>query len=377
MILANKIHAWWKPMLVILTFAFMGCHNHLEATRSSHVIYDEDQDEFAHLRVFRDIYVCREGSSFNGEPGTPRTQQEREADFDYLIALWKNRSDLIMSPKIFNSGESQDLYVGPREYRFIDLEIKLDEMETKKSPVDLSKILIQPGEFFSSPEGGLCYYHRCYFAGATVDGLLKAQLDFLNDSLLDSLLEEQKKRKELKEKRATWGDLRSGNGINVSQWDVLDSESVRLLIHQASGRQISLVRSRNRIELRFKLSLNDATELELTEQFWDEKVKTRPLNAKLSNDEATIAVLLPALELKTDNNGSVTVSINIPAMFPVSIPTDQHDEATKTPEEAKARAVFEQGARDDLATVKARGIPISRSVTIENVLADFAKGRKK
>lgn len=384
MILEKGLHTRWKGMLAFLAFAIAGCSDGpLYATRSSHVIYDQVRDEFGHMRVFYDIHVIRKKSTPENKLDPQKIKQAREESVDYLISLWKNRNDLIMGPDLLGGGEIEFLYVGPHEYRIINLQARFDEQEAKKSLADLSKIIIRPGEFFASPEGTLCYYHCCYVPGRMIDELITANMEMLNDSLLEGLLEVQKKRKEMKGSRSTWGDLRRKlfNDVNgeansaekdVSLDDVLDGESIRLLVHQASGRQLTLVRARERIIVRFQLSMPDAGELEITKRAWDEWVKASLANGK--SIDATNLALHNGLEMKTDSKGIVTVNVDVTARFPVRMPNGQRVNATETPE---ARAVRNQEEREDLATVESRGIPVNRSITFDKVLADFAKGRKK
>ncbi len=381
-----------KTRLYLLCFAAMvglvvvsGCHDGLQAERSSHLIFDPIKDEFAYVRVYQHIYAKRLTAIGDEKVDPKKVQRDREESLDYLKSLWENRSDLIMypNPPDLISGSKGDndqlLVVNPHEYRSINLQKRGKALELERSPIDLSQIVIRPSEMFLSPKGTLCYCHGCYFPGTFVDKVLGVLATQFNSSVLDEMVAERMRRKEANEARQSWADLRrdirSDSKVDRASkmggpFGVLSDDSIRLLIHQASGTHLSLSREREHVVVRFKLAPSDASELASTKLLLDEVISMRLAKAKASpsKDEGEVTRLevetrmLRGVKLKTDTDGTVTVRVDL---LILSVPEkDEADVGIVLPE-----------AREDVAAIESRGVPINRSLTLQKVLEEFGMSR--
>ena len=146
---------------------FDGCVS-LEPTAL--VRYDKNSDTFDVLTVIEDI----------------RFEHDREAQ--HLAELWDKRAQWI--PFHLDDGflEFSVLRDGAHQMRPWSMGNEWgDPMNVK---VDLSKIKVFPGEFFTNEQSGLAYHHRVELPGAVLDDMMKELMAALRPELESWLTKE-------------------------------------------------------------------------------------------------------------------------------------------------------------------------------------------
>ncbi|MDA1014450.1 MAG: hypothetical protein O3A00_08365 [Planctomycetota bacterium] len=264
----------------LLLCLFAGCGKGLEAQRSTYLEYDADTDEFRHLRLY-------EGISVSVDSSQPAAKQEEmiQTHYDYLYGLWINRVDVILVPfindlHVFMGGppeEDQLLLVGVDEVRKLDLQTRVDEPPSQKSPFSLKGLKIRPGKFYQSASGHLCYYHQNVISGATIDEGLKFMTATTNLSLPKEVDAEEERRKQ-GGKSGSWSGARSHvdsawsqvllsitgmkqHSYENSVLELLDTESLQRIKLDAASSRIRTSRNRSVVAFRARLSVDDVKEL--------------------------------------------------------------------------------------------------------------------
>lgn len=372
--------------IALICVMLCGC-GPLDAERSSYLTYDKARDEFGHLRIYRHIQAAngesrdlREGPTYKGEYSPEKARA-------HLAALWKLRDRCVLTPfpEFMRMMELHGVVFSPRTFASIDLnKAPPDSSLAEETTLPLDQIVIRPGELFVSPDKTLCYYHRCYFPGTFIDRALDVGAEAANRELTSEFQVEQKARKQAPGPRSTWANMRwtlDAYTFNSTpyetdpryvprMWRVLDAESLRLLVAQAEKRQLKLTRTRERLACQFQLSQADAAEFPALWQAFLDHVKrmhkeiNEPPGALLRLDTA-----LKKIELKTDPEGRVSLSVDLSTLFPLIAAKDYFSEQKKS-----LGREFLVELRRVPASDKGY-VPINETITYEKVLSEFAKSR--
>jgi len=377
-----------------------GC---LEANRISVIIYDANRDMFRHLRLYLDI-------------ASDETQGAK--DYDRLIQIYKLRGSFVPTPVPLLSsafdikrrgivnGEAGVLVVANHTYDRVKLNSPpLRTSSNEQTALALDDIAIQPGRFFRSERGTLCYYHQTEIPGKLVDQLLaEAWVSHIREPLRNMIAKEQERRrsggsvKPLKmiadeaERRLRDGRaLLSGDRGLDSETDkpkkeftpaaAFDDTSLRLLLAKAKSDEIGFRREKNVLKVQCELSASDVSQLRRLWAFLQEDEKRHPKDYKV--EEVPAVILLRGMSVE-----SVPIR-SMPGTVRVTVRLDlQHSGNSDVVKLLRAEVYKKDkgtvGARKHarraaaVSEVLKRGVVVSQTArTINQVIDSFRQGTLK
>jgi len=390
--------------LALIVACSIGCDaSHLNAIASSHLAYNEERDEFHHLRVYQHIRATRESSGNKESPEFVSGEKRRGEALDYLASLWKNREDVIVWPNLITplaGAEAQLLYLSSREFRMVNLGSRSNDSKVYQSLIDLDRVRIRPGEFFLSSEKSLCYSHACVVPGAVVDDFISHLVGEGCDRSLDQLTAKRQARSMEKEARIAWSELQEKCLKDVTthwrfeaigKWmdgsaSSLSDESIRLLIRQTSGHELKIRRKGLVFSAEVQVTPEDAKaflagyDRILNGDLPPAKLAAMPIEIDrvvFEKRSRILEVWTPAVrkacKLVGQENGRLTVSIDLGPIFAAFEVTQNPFDLTGlqlTPEAIK-------DSKEDVAALQERSIPLNKQLTLEAIQLDFRAASKK
>jgi hypothetical protein len=353
-------------LLPVFAVWLSGC---LECQESILGRYDADKDQFVFLNVYQ------------------RIGGQKPADYDYLEQLYNNRDHLLTPPMPNMLGKTSYLRLSAKTYYQLNLGDRPSALEPQESPLPLDQIKVLPGQFFLRGPEALCYYDQIVVPGAFVDQTLKFLGGKAAESLAQAAREEVDRRKG-GGKAMPWAELRQNmvNGIEKKEEAAaakqgedehktdpvraFSDESLQLLTAAAEH---GAGFSRSKSVFRFVLPLADK---DVTEALEVLKAVREALAAQLQKpdhdkDTATQALLIEAMEAKALPGKGLELSTDAVAFFPrVQKAMDPTGELP-APQDPDAALRFKTAVE----TMRGKGIPISDSATVPQILADFQGGK--
>jgi hypothetical protein len=331
--------------------------------------YDADKDQFVFLTIYQ------------------RIGGQKPADYDYLEQLYNNRDHLVTPPMPNMLGKTSYLRLSAKSYYQLNLGDRPNALEAQESPLPLDQVKVLPGQFFLRGPEALCYYDQIVVPGAFVDQTLKFLGGKASEGIAQAAREELDRRKG-GGKAMPWAELRrnmvsgiekkeeaaAGNqGEDEHKTDPIrafSDESLQLLT--AAGEHGAGF-SRSKSVFRFVLPLADK---DVTEALDVLKAVRAALAAQLQKpdhdkDVATQALLIEAMEAKALQRKGLELSTDAVAFFPrvqkAMDPTGELPAAQDPDAALRFKTAVE--------TMRGKGVPISDSVTVPQILADFQSGK--
>lgn len=330
---------------------FDGCVS-LEPTAL--VRYDKDSDTFEVLSVIENI----------------RFEHDREAQ--NLSQLWDRRAEWI--PFHFDGGflEFSILRDGAHQMRPWSMGNQWGDPVTVK--VDLSKIKVSPGEFFTNKTSGLAYHHQYTLPGSTLDDMLKELLASMRPELETWLTKEL----ESTEPQFTWEMVRArfkhDAGDETVQLDEPKSSEPRSPFSQETlnalvEKLIIITREGSVVKVEVPMSVADQSEV----------IKAFKLIKETAHDEMKESTAYLAFALETLKfTGSEERLVATLDLARERFPTERRVKKAMNVADAENQPGADKGSTPSFLTLDQSlqklaelGVPVRKDLTIEKVLEDW------
>jgi hypothetical protein len=355
-------------VLPVLAVWLSGC---LECQESILGRYDADKDQFVFLNLYQ------------------RIGGQKPADYDYLEQLYNNRDHLVTPPIPNMLGKTSYLRLSAKTYYQLNLGDRPNALEPQETPLPLDQVKVLPGQFFLRGPEALCYYDQIVVPGAFVDQTLKFLGGKAAESIAQAVREEIDRRKG-GGKAIPWAELRQNMVNSIEKKEeaaaaapnqgedehktdpirAFSDESLQLLTAAAEN---GAGFSRSKSVFRFVLPLADK---DVTEALDVLKTVRATLAAQLQKpdhdkDIATQALLIEAMEAKPLPGKGLELSTDAVAFFPRVQKAMDPTAELPAPQDPDAALRFKTAVE----TMRGKGIPISDSLTVPQILADFQAGK--
>jgi hypothetical protein len=290
--------------VLLLTSALLlpGC---LKARETDRILYDPTPDQFRLVMVLENI------------TGT-------NSDLQYLAAITQNKDHLLAPLMPGNFMGYAPWYIRLADHKAAKVTFsqpRPGDLQPIEATTPLSAIDIRPGTFFIQ-NNGLCYYHALAVPGKTIDALL-AQTQKDQFKPFQKAVQKEIDRRKNGGRTYTWDELiaQEIKALNenstkhpIQPQQVVEEESLNLLIKAAADNKTALVRKGKDFQLALPLTLRDREGLATLWTTWqkaaDADAQKKPDNPMLSLQR------LPAqhIALTTTDTG-ILLSIDIVALY--------------------------------------------------------------
>ena len=362
-------------MFALFTVGMLWLSGCLEATESIVGRYDADKDQFVFLNLYQ------------------RIGAEKPEDLEYLQALYQNRDHLLTPPLPDILGKTSLVRLSDKSFAAINLGSRSDALEPKDSPLSLNQIKVLPGQFYLRGPDALCYYDQVVIPGSFVDEGIKLGMPELTKNFSAGAQAEIQRRKD-GGKTIAWAELRANLVKKMEKPEnappppdvkpgdaapaedetdpikAISGESLQLLSDQAAGRMVELARAKSVFTVTIPLTDADANESIATVQFLRAAIATYLKKPDHKKDFEIFALLTEPIEAKAIAGKGLQMSVDAVALFP-RVQKAMDPVAELSPADAGAAERYKTA----VDTIRAKGLPISESMTTPQVLADFQAGK--
>ncbi|MDB5347212.1 MAG: hypothetical protein JWP89_5589 [Schlesneria sp.] len=345
-----KLRSWfWLPILVCA-----GCG--VRGTHTDFVRYEAKEDSFVHLHSWTNIHCAK------------------PSDLDHVQLIWKRRESIIIAPIEFLTVPAIER-TGGHSYRWIDLDSSRSNPITTDAAIDFDSIRIIPGEFYQDEHGRLGYHHTEVIPGETMNAIAVASLSALAGAIEGQL----DKSKVAKKPMVTWDEFRESTshaldlmaGVTESPKPKrsdgtlpFDATSLKMLQTASTERSIQLTRIRDQFVIVVPLSSEDSKEAVTTFDMYRAKLAQlvkdgRPMGEVLAGAEA--------ISMKAVGGTGLEMTVQFSELAKAWNRT-----AKGTLEEPlKMKEGDNLKYKETIKSIEQRGIPVSPSKLIGDVIADF------
>jgi hypothetical protein len=346
-----RLPSWF--WLFILVCA--GCG--VRGTHTDFARYEAKDDSFVHLHSWTNI-CCAKAS-----------------DLDHLESIWKRKDATLILPVRFLSVPAIERN-GGRAFRWIDLESSSSNPVRTDAAIDFDSIRIVPGEFYQDEHRRLGYYHTAVIPGETMNAIAIASFSALAGALVE---DELTKSGTVKKRKATWDEFRESTTRSLDMMagvpDPAESKnsdgalpfdltSLKMLQAASTERSIKVTRIRDQFVISVPLSSEDSQEAVTTFDMYRAKLVQlvkdgRPMREVLAGAEAISMKVVEGTGLEmTVQFSELAKAWNRTAKGTLSEPL-----IVKEGDNLKYK--------ETIKSIEQRGIPVSPSKLIGDVIADF------
>ena len=329
-----------------------GC---IKGQRLNFVRYESANDSFYFLDLYANI-----ASNVSGE-------------LAYIADLWSRRDDLVVnllpkfelltSPKIWERS-------GNHQYSVVPVAHPPDSLTTATTTADLSKITVNPGNFFRNEHGNLCYHHENVVPGAVIDAVL-VDVSSIVSNLLAEFAEEQIATAAKTDDRVTWDQLREIMAFTLEGQSVenpksaplpLERRSLRMLVKAGLDESIVVTRKRDVFSLTIPLSATDTQQVIATYEL------AREMLPEAEHSPAELRDIIPAFGVRKSGNEAVTVTISLNKLTLGMLKSQRSMPAP----DADLAIVY----RTTIASLRGNGIPIASENMFPKLIQQFEADTK-
>lgn len=361
----------------LLAVALNGC---LQAREAILGRYDADKDRFVFLNIYQGIHG------------------EKPGDLEHLINLWNNRDHLITPPIPNILGKTSFLRLSDKQFAVLNLGSPT-ALDIAASPISLNQITVLPGQFFLRGQDALCYYDQIVVPGAFVDEGLKL-LNQTASQAIPPLIAEERDRRAKGGKRTSWEEFRKAVALQAlptkasaevdgaatkpnpatspsadaapepDPLTVLSDASLDKITKGFADGTMGIVRDKAVFRETIELDENDAKELMKTIDVFRQTVADTLKKPDHDPDLEKQVSLLNAIKSTSPRPGVIELSTDATDLFTrieaifdpkADLPAIQGDDAKR--------------AKEAIAALKEKNIPIDDKTTIAQILTDFHAGK--
>ena len=349
-------------LLVVAAMSLQGC---LDADKVSSISYDAKADAFTLLRVYYNIHG------------------DQAADVQSLLSLYANR-DHVLPVQPWSIFTEKGLMKIGQEWREVDLGSAKLDVAAITPPVDMAGVENNPGTFFTSPDGNVCYYHQVVISGATMDKLLEWSQVQVRTELAKDVGDENTKRT-TGESKPTWAhekkilvgeiqnlpaDQREPQAQNeVLVLSALSDESLALLKGKGA---LTLSRKGGVFHAVGKVTPADAKELKDLLATLRAEVQNKIEGGKgaIKQEAIAAALIIDALDVKVADDGTVDIAADTATMGPLLAKLQVAGMKAPAEEKKADYARIVEGLNDAKAEV-------GEEMSAAEVVRKFGKGELK